>query len=59
LNKEQLSAELTALRIKTLSKSVQKGSLDGRKIKATDKAFKATNAMIVEQIFGSKTELSY
>ena len=39
MNKEQLSAELTALRIKTLSKSVQKGSFDGRKIKASEKAF--------------------
>lgn len=60
INKQQFADELVVYRKKFISggKSIGQQKIDGRKIKATEDEFKATNIRIVDNLFGNKNSLT-
>ena len=59
LTKEQFAEEVSKLRHKTLSKSVNESKLDGRKVKTDEEEIAETNKRITELIAGKKDHITF
>ena len=59
LTKEQFAEEVSKLRHKTLSKSVNESKLDGRKVKTDDEEIAETNKRITELIAGKNDHITF